>query len=139
MGNVLFRHCENRDLRYRSLLTVYCAGALVNRGKVGVHVTRIPSASGHFLACCRNFTQCIAIVGHVGHNDQHLHAALESQILCGRKRKPWRDDAFNARVVCKVEEENRPFKSACFFEIAHEELRFGIRDSHCGEYHHERL
>ena len=122
MGDIVFRHGQNGDLRNASLTAFNTSGALINLREVGVEITRIAAASRHFFAGCRNFTQGIRVVGHIRHDDEDVHVLLESQILgCGQSHTRG-GNTLNRRVVRQVDEEHRTVDGPGFTEVIHEEL-----------------
>ena len=74
------------QLRDRSRSALDAPGALVDRGQVGVHVAGVAAATGDLVARGRDLAQRLAVVGHVGHDDQHVHVVLERQVLGGGER-----------------------------------------------------
>ena len=90
-------------------------GALVDGREVGVEVAGVAAAAGDFLARGGDLAQRLAVVGHVGEDDEHVHVALERQVLGGGERHARGRDALDGRVVGEVEEEHRALdgRGAC--------------------------
>ncbi len=137
MRAVVLRHGQDRELRDRSILPLDAAGALVDLRQVGVHVAGVAAAAGHLLAGGRHLAQRLAVVGHVGEDDQHVHAVLERQEL-GRGQSHARDgDALYHRIVGQVDEQHGALDGAGALEVFAEEVGFLERDAHGREHHRE--
>jgi hypothetical protein len=57
------------------------AGALEDRGEVGVHVPGIAAATGNLLPRGADLPERLTIVRDVGHDDEHAEAGLKGEIL----------------------------------------------------------
>ena len=73
MGLVIFRHSKDRDHRDTSRLSSLPSGSLVYGSQVCIHISRIPSASRHFFAGRRYFTQGICIVCDICQDNKYVH------------------------------------------------------------------
>ena len=62
------------------------ARALVERGEVGVHVARVALAARDLAVARRHLAQRLAVVGHVGEDDQHVPSFVEREVLGRRQR-----------------------------------------------------
>ena len=63
------RHGQDWNLGDRAIAALDTASSLIYGRQISVHVTWIASSAGHFLSCCRDFTQGIAVRCKVGEND----------------------------------------------------------------------
>ena len=112
VGLVVFGHRQDRHQGDGALLALDAAGALVDRRQVGVQVAGIAAPAGHFLAGGGDLAQRLAVVGHVGQDDQHVHVQLEGQVLGGGQGHARRGDALDGRVVGQVDEQDRALDGA---------------------------
>ena len=56
------------------VLALQHAGPLVERGQVGIEVGRIALSAGDLALGGGEFPQRLAVGGHIGHDDQDVHA-----------------------------------------------------------------
>ena len=133
MGLVVFRHGQDRDEGDGALLADAAAGTLIERGKVGIEVAGVAAAARDLLARGGDLTQSLGVVRDVGHDDQHVHPALEGQIFGGGQGHTRRCDTLDSRVVGEVREDDGAVDGARAAEFLDEELRFLERDADGGE------
>ena len=62
---VVFGHRKNGDLRNRAFFPVDSSRAFVKRRKVGVQITGIAAATGHFFSCGGDFAQGFGVVRNI--------------------------------------------------------------------------
>ena len=130
---VVFGHRKNWDLRNRAFFPVDSSRAFVKRRKVGVQITGIAAATGHFFSCGGDFAQGFGVVRNIRRDDKHVHALFKRKIFrCGQCHTR-RCDTFDRGIVCKVDEKHRAFDCACFSEIGDKEIRFFKCDTDSGE------
>ena len=65
MRLVVFGHRKNWDLRNRAFFPVDSSRAFVKRRKVGVQITGIAAATGHFFSCGGDFAQGFGVVRNI--------------------------------------------------------------------------
>src|SRR6056297_2963627 len=135
--DVVVGHGEDRQLRDRALLALHHAGALVDPREVGVHVAGIAAAAGNLLARAADLAKRLAVVRHVGQDDQHMVVVLVREVLRGRQRHARGEDPLDRGVVRLVQEQHRPRQSAGPLELLREEGQLSLRDAHRGEHHGE--
>src|SRR5450759_868155 len=137
--DVVVGHGEDRHLGDGALPALDPARALVQAREVGVHVSGIAAPSGNLLAGRGDLAQGLAVVRHVGQDDQHLHVVLERQELGHGERAPRGDDALDRRVLGQVHEEADPLQRARLGEGGLEERCFAAGDAHGAEHDGELL
>ena len=139
VGDVVVGHREDRQLRHRPVAPADHAGPLEDRGEVGVHVAGIAPPSGNLLPGGAQLAQRLAVVGDVGQHDEHVHAALERQVLRLRQREPGRQQALDGRVAGAVEVEHAAREGVARLEAPEEVLRLPLGEAERDEDHRERL
>src|SRR5660398_160948 len=107
------------------------------RDRVSVHVTWITSSSWHFFTGSPHLTQGFTVICNICKDDQYMHIMFICKIFSCCKRKSWRDETFNSRVIRKIQENHCPLKSACALKVGHKVLGFLIGDTHCSKYYCE--
>lgn len=131
--DIIVGHGQNGELGDGTVAAHDATGALVNGRQVGVHVTGVTAATGHFLTGGRDFTQGIGVGRHIGQNDEHVHVALVGEVLGGGQRETRRDDALNRGVVGQVQEEARALHRTVALKIFREEAGGFDVDTHGGK------
>ena len=139
MGFVVLGHGENRDQRNGAVLASQSACSLIERREVGVHIAGIAAASGNLLTRRRNLTERVGVVGDVGHDNEHVHAQIESEIFRCGQRHFWGGDTLDRGVVRKVDEHDGSVDRAGLLEGLDEVIRLLKGDTHCGENNGELL
>ena len=139
MGDIVTGHGQDGDLCDRSLLSLDPSRTLVELCEVGVHVTGVSTPSGHLFSCCSDLTECLTVVGDIGHDDQNLHSELERHVLRRCKSKTGCDDTLCCRIVCQVQEDHSVLQRTGPLELLHEHLLLFVGDSHCDEHDSELL
>ena len=132
-------HRENGDLGDGALGAFDLARPLVQGREVRVQVPRVALAGRDLAADRGDLAQGLAVVRHVGHDDQHVHVALVGQVFRRGQRAPGRDDPLDGRVVGKGKEHDDIGKNAACLEGIDEEPRHVVLDAHGGEHHDEWL
>ena len=125
---------RNGDHRDGAVLADLTPRALVHRRKVGVEVARIAAASGDLLLRRADLAQRLGVVRDIRQDDEHVHPAVEGEILRGGERHARRCDTLNGGVVGKVREEHRAVDGAGALEFVDEVLRLFKCDADGGEH-----
>ncbi|KAI0564002.1 hypothetical protein FGB62_31g125 [Gracilaria domingensis] len=134
MRDVIVGHGENGQLRDGARAALHAAGTFVDGGQIGVHVTRVSTATRHLLTRGRHLSKRVSVRAHVGEDDEHVHAALVREVLGGGEGEARRDDTFDGGVVGQVEEERDLAHGAVLLKVLPEEARGLHVDSHGGEH-----
>ena len=130
MRLIILGHRQNRDHCDRALGAHFTACALVHRCKVGIKVAGITATTGYLFTCGGNLTKCLGIVGNIGDDNQHVHIALECEILCGSECHTRRRNTLDCSIRCQVDKEHGAVDSACALEVGNEEIGFLKGDTH---------
>src|SRR6266850_4524253 len=139
VGLVVRWHREYRYLGDGALPALYLAGPLVQGGEVGVGVPGEAPPTGDLVPCRGDLSQRLAVVGHVGEDDEDVGLPLVCEELRGGEREPGREDPLHRGVGGEVEEEDGPLEGASFLELADEVVGLLAGYSHRGEDHGEAL
>ena len=129
MGLVVFGHGQDRDHGDRAGLADTAAGALIERGQVGVQVAGVAAAARNFLLRRGDLTQSLSVVGDIGQDDQHLHVLFKGQVLGRGQRHTRSGDTLDGGVVGKVREHDRAVNGSGAAELLNEVLGFLERDA----------
>ena len=101
---------------------------LVYAREVRVHVSWVAPPSRDLLPRARELPERLAVVRHVRQHDQNVHAPLVREELRCRQRKPRGEYPLDARVVCEVDERDRPLQRSRLPEVLYEVGRVVVRD-----------
>mmetsp|Transcript_17879 Transcript_17879/g.43010 ORF Transcript_17879/g.43010 Transcript_17879/m.43010 type:complete len:228 (-) Transcript_17879:463-1146(-) len=123
MRNVIVRHRQNGQLGNRTISSHHTSCPLIDGGQIGVHITRVSTASGDFLPRRRHLTQRIGVRTHIRQDDQNMQIPLIRQILGRGQRQTGSNDTLNGRIVRQVEEQRRTLHGPALLEITAEETR----------------
>ena len=137
MGLVVLGHGKDGDEGDGAALAQLPPRPLIEGGQIGVEVAGVAPASGHLLLGGGHLAQGLGVVGDVGHDDQHVHALLEGQVLGGGEGHAGGGDALHRRVVGQVCEEHRPVDGAGAAELLYEEVGLLEGDADGGKDHGE--
>ena len=129
VGDVVVGHRQHGKLRHRARLALEHTGALEDGGEVRVHVRGVPAPPGDLLACGRHLAQGLAVVGDVGHHDEHVHAVHEGQVLGAGEAGPRGEQALDGRVLRLVQEQNRALERRAGGETVEEGPGLALGDS----------
>ena len=92
----IIRHSQNRNLRNTPVPPGNPSSPLINSRQIRVHVTRVPTPTGHLLPRRRNLTQSIGVRTHVRQDDEYVFFQLVGVVFGGGEGETGRDDAFDA-------------------------------------------
>ena len=95
-------HGKDRNLRDGSVAALHTTGALVDSGKICVHVTWISAATWNFFSGGRDFSQSIAVGCQICEDDQDVLLQLVRIVFCGSKGETRGDDTFDGGIVGQV-------------------------------------
>jgi len=130
MVDVVVRHGEDGHLGNGAGPVHKNTGALVERGQVTVEIPGVPLPAGHLPALRGEFAERLAVVGHIRHDDQHVHIPVEGQELGQRQGHARGHDALHGRVIGEVQEHRRVRERAGFRKGGAEELGVVVLDAH---------
>ena len=139
VGDVVAGHGQDGELGDGSLLALDDPCSLVLAGQVGVHVTWVATSSGHLFTSSTHLSERLAIVGHVGVDDEHVHVQIECQVLGGGQPQPGGENPLHSRVIGQVEENDCSLQSASSLEVSQEVLSLFVGDAHGAEDNCEGL
>ena len=114
--------------------TPEAAAPLVEGGEVAVEVAGIAASPGHLTPGGADLAHGFAVARHVGHDDEHVAAALEGQVLGDGQREPGGEDPLDDRVVRGVEEQRQLTGGGAGLERVADGGRVRVRDAHAGEH-----
>ena len=139
MADIVARQRQHRQLRQRAGMAMQAARALEQAGKIGVHVTRETLATGDLAVTRRYLAQRFAVIGHVGHDDQHVPALHEGQVLGSRERKARCQQALCAGFVGEIQKHDGVPERAAGLHRGTERLSGVVRHADADEHDRERL
>ena len=137
MGNIIIRHCQNRNLRNRSLSTFDNTCSFIQACKVGIQISRISFTGWNFSIGRREFTYRFTIGSHIRENDKNIHATLICQIFCRSQCSSWCQNSFNNRIIGQVDIHDNIIHDTCFFKRSSKQIRDVILDTHGTKYNTE--
>mmetsp|Transcript_2828 Transcript_2828/g.6092 ORF Transcript_2828/g.6092 Transcript_2828/m.6092 type:complete len:274 (+) Transcript_2828:2106-2927(+) len=121
VSNIIVRHSKNRKLRNGTIASNNTSSTFVNGGQIGIHITRVTTASGNFFTSSRNLTKGISVRRHIGKDSEDVQVTFVGKVLrCGESQTRG-NNTFNGRIVGQVQEQRSTLHSTTFFEIGTEE------------------
>ena len=131
---VILRHSQDGNHGDGAGTAHLAPGTLIHGGKVGIQVAGIAAAPRNLLACRGHLAQCLGVVGDVGHDDQHVHIAVERQVLSGSQRHTRRGDTLNGGVRRQVDKQHGAVDGTGAAEVGDKEIRFLKGNADSGEH-----
>mmetsp|Transcript_22306 Transcript_22306/g.53512 ORF Transcript_22306/g.53512 Transcript_22306/m.53512 type:complete len:283 (+) Transcript_22306:600-1448(+) len=132
--DVVVRHRQHRHLGDGATTALDAPSALVDGGKIRVHVPGVPAATGHLLARGRHLAEGVGVGRHVREDDEDVLVALVREVLRDGQRETRGDDPLDRGIVGKVKEEAHVLHRAVLLEILLEKARRLHVDTHGREH-----
>jgi len=139
MSDIIVGHGKNGQLSDRTVLASDTTSTLVEGGKIGVHVTRETTTSGHFFSGSRDFSEGVGVRGHIGEDSHDVHLLLVSEVLSSGEGETGSNNTLDGGIVGQVHEQDNRVHGAVDLEIGLEESSSRFGDTHSSENNGEVL
>mmetsp|Transcript_8763 Transcript_8763/g.12022 ORF Transcript_8763/g.12022 Transcript_8763/m.12022 type:complete len:403 (-) Transcript_8763:296-1504(-) len=139
MGDIRVGHRQDGQLSDGTVGAADTAGALIDSGEIGVHVTRVTTTAWDFFTGGRDLTEGVRVRRHISKDGQHVHLLSVGQVLGGSEGETGRDDTLDGRIVGEVHEEDDTVHGAVHLEVSLEEAGSLHVDTHGSEHDDEVL
>ena len=139
VGDVATRHRQHGQHGHRPRQAANASAALVEGGEVAVQVAGVRAASRDLASCGGHLAQRLAVAGHVRHDDEHVAAKVEGQVLGDGERDARRQDALDDGIVGGVHEQHELSRARTLLEPVPDGGGVGMGQAHRREHDAERI